>query len=119
MSAVDTAISEITTTLTTLAPQHEGLRDYARLNIEEATRREVTDALEDYDRRKQLLESAKAANQALVADGHPDLPLREISASALADLQNQLDTITAARGLFASNAATTLGLTAGTAEPKP
>lgn len=118
MSAVTTAITEITTTLETLAPQHEGLRDYSRLNIQEATRREITDALDDYERRRVLLEAAKAANQALVDDGHPDLPQREVSASALADLQDQLDTITAARALFQSNAATGLGLTAGQAEPK-
>lgn len=118
LSAVGAAIVEIAETLDLIAPQHEGLRDYSRLNIQEATRREIMDALEDYERRRVLLEAAKAANQALVDDGHPDLPQREVSASALADLQDQLDTITAARALFQSNAATGLGLTAGQAEPK-
>lgn len=127
-AAVLAAIAEIDAQLGQIIPQHEGLRDYARLNLQDGTRREIDDAIGDYDRRVALLQAAKAtyqssleamtaANQRLVDDGAPVLPQREISPTALADLQAQLDTITAARGLFVAQA-TTLGLSAGAVEPK-
>lgn len=129
VSAVTAALAELDEQLTAIAPSHEGLRDYARLNIEDGTRREITDAIGDYDRRVALLQEARRAEQtlldtavaaykALAGDGHPDLPIREISPAALADLQNNLDTLAAARARFASNAATAMTLTGDPAEPK-
>jgi hypothetical protein len=126
--AIDVAIKEIDDQLVVIAPQHEGLRDYARLNLQDGTRREIDDAIGDYDRRVRLLTEARAtyvtgraamvaSNQALVDDGAPTLPTREITAAAVADLQAQLLTITAARGLFVVQAST-LGLQKGGVEPK-
>ncbi len=134
MSAIDAvraailaAVAEIDAQLTETAPILEGLRDYSRLNIQDGTRREIDDAIGDYDRRVALLNSAKAtylagldamtaADKALTEDGAPTLPERQISASAIADLDDQLSTLGAARSLFVAQA-TTLGLTAG--EPRP
>jgi hypothetical protein len=135
MSAISTvvadvtaAIAEIDAQLVAVAPKLEGLRDYERLNIQEGTRREVNDAIGDYVRRVDLLNAAKASYQtlldtavaqskALVEDGAPDLPVRQISAGAIADLQDQLDTITAARALFEAQASG-LNPSAGGTEPK-
>jgi len=127
-AAVLAAIAEIDTQLTQTGPTLEGLRDYSRLNIQDGTRREIDDAIGDYDRRVNLLNSAKAAYQtqldlvtaadkALTDDGAPTLPERQISAAAIADLDDQLSTMGAARSLFVPQA-TDLGLTAGQPRPK-
>ena len=126
-SAIVAAMAEIDTQLTQTAPTLEGLRDYARLNIQDGTRREIDDAIGDYDRRVGLLHSAKtayqtqldlvtAADKALTDDGAPTLPERQISPAAIADLDDQLSTMGAARSLFVPQA-TALGLSAG--EPRP
>ena len=126
-SAILAAMAEIDTQLTQTAPTLEGLRDYARLNIQDGTRREIDDAIGDYDRRVGLLNAARAAYQtqldavtaadkALIDDGAPALPPRQISAAAIADLDDQLSTMGAARSLFVPQA-TSLGLSAG--EPRP
>jgi len=117
-TAVSAALAEIETALATIPPQHEGLRDFARLNLRPATLVEVRASLEVYDRRVTRLQAAKAAIEALVADGFPDLRPREIDDAALQDLQENAQTITAALAQFASNTPTALGLSAGAAEPK-
>lgn len=125
---VSAAIAEIDAALTVITPQNEGLKDYARLDLQEDTRREIQEAIGDYDRRVQLLHAAKlayqtladqavAAVQALVNDGHPDLPQRQISPAAVADLQAREEAIQAARALFVQQA-TQINPTAGAAEPK-
>lgn len=118
MTAVDSALAEINERLATFAPQHEGLRDFALLNLQEATKVEIDSSLKLYDRRQDLLEKAKAALESLNADGHPDLPVREISTAAFDDLRNNTSTIEAAMARFASNAATSIALTEGKTEPK-
>lgn len=118
MTAVDSALTEINERLATFAPQHEGLRDFALLNLQEATKLEIDSSLKLYDRRKDLLDKAKAALDALKADGHPEIPVREISEAAFADLQGNTSTIEAAMARFASNAAASISLVSGTVEPK-
>ena len=128
-AAVEAAVAEIDQQLAQVIPKHEGARDYALLDIAEGTRREIVDAVGDLDRRVTLLNVAKAAylgglaamteaDQALVTDGAPILPVRQISAAAVVDLDEQLGTLTAARGMFVEQAST-LGLVAGEARPKP
>lgn len=118
MTAVESAISEMQDLLVVFAPEHEGLRDFARLNLLEATQVDVRKSIINYDRREVLLNAAIAALQALMADGHPTLPVRHIDMTALNDLKANAATIEAALLRFDSNAATDLTLTGGTVEPK-
>lgn len=118
MSLVNDAVTEAQGRLDAFGPVREGLADYARLNILPHTLEEIQAALVRYDRRIMLLHSFIVAAEALIDDGYPDLAVREIDAAALTDLQNQLDTITAARARFASNAASSVTLTAGAPEAK-
>lgn len=118
MTAVEQALVEVADRLEALAPKLEGLRDFQRLNLAPHTLEEVTQSIGDYSRRVDLLAASQKALQALMDDGHPDIPVREIDASSLADLKANKDTIDAALAGFASNAAVTVGLTAGKVEPK-
>jgi len=118
MTAVESAIIEVTDELLEANPIIEGLQDYQRLNLKEATQREITALLDLYLRRRTYLQTSLDGLQALLSDGHPDLAVREISPAALEDLQENLDTIAAARARFASNAAVGLDPQPGVIEPK-
>lgn len=115
---VQAALTEINAALEDQSAAHEGLRDYAKLEMSDKASRDIDAAIEDYDRRKQLLETAKTALDALVEDGYPDLNVREVSESSLKEMSEQQRTITAALGRFASNAATGLELANGEPERK-
>jgi hypothetical protein len=118
-TAVTAALTEIVAALATIPPQHEGLRDFARLNLKSETLTEVRATLEQYDRRVRVLEAAQKALELLLADGHPDLTPREISDAAYQDLQTNKQTIDAALQQFTSpTPATRLNLSAGAVEPK-
>lgn len=117
-SKADEALREIEETLATMAPRHEGFRDYARLNLEPETLDAVHGAIATYDRRTALLEQAHHALTALIVDGHPTLDMQEVSQAVLRDLQANEDTIKAALSQFASNEATNLGLKGTTPEVK-
>lgn len=118
MSAVDTAIVEIQAALASLAPRHEGLRDFARLNLQAQTSADVQAAIAVYDRRVSLLNQSLATLQQLVADGHPTLEVREVDAAVLKDLQESAATIEAALGQFRPTIPNTLGLVASPPVPK-
>lgn len=117
-TVVPAALDEITTAITTIAPAHEGLRDFSRLNLQRSTQEEVLASLQQYDRRLQLLTTAKAGIDALLKDGYPDLVPRKIADAALQDLAANEATIAAALKQFTSNAPTTLNLSASATEPK-
>lgn len=115
MSAADTAVTELQTIRGTLAPQLEGLRDFQRLNLMAETQTEIELSLQQYVRRVGLLDAALDALLALIADGYPDLQVRAISETALADLRENASTIEAALSRFTGEGgATTLNLAAGT-----
>lgn len=118
MTKVEEAIVEIDGLLALFAPQHEGLRDFALLNLTSKTQEWVRQSIIHYDRRVAALNIAKTALIALMADGHPDLPIAEVDAQSYADLQANAATIEAALARFASNAATALALNGGVVEPK-
>jgi hypothetical protein len=117
-TAVEQAIAEIDERLATFAPQHEGLRDYASLNIQPHSQEVVHAMIVKYDQRKALLDTAKTALQALMDDGHPEIPVQEVEAAVLEDLAQNASTIEAALKRFSSNAATALTLGVGQVEPK-
>lgn len=118
-TAVDAAIVEIDLALAAYAPIFEGLKDYARLDIQQHTREEVDQATQTYDSRINALKKARAGLVALVENGHPDLGIREVDASVTSDLQENAATIEAARARFSSvNTAASLAFTAGPPERK-
>lgn len=120
MSAASDALAEINAALVELAPIHEGMRDYAVLDLQPETKEIVNSAVLRYDRRRDALNAAKAALEALLADQYPDIPVTEIPEAAYADLAANQSTITAALGKFAppNPAASSLGLTSGAPQPK-
>lgn len=119
MSAAQDALAEVEASLAELAPIHEGLRDYAALNLQPPTKDIINAAVLRYDQRRDALLAAKAALDALINDGHPEIPVSAIPEAAYADLQINQSTITAALGKFAPDtSAPTLGLSAGTPESK-
>src|SRR6187399_3308825 len=99
-TATDAAIVEQTKALIEIKPKLEGFEDYGRLNIADAAKPPVEDQRLFYSERKQLLEAAIAANEALMAHGHPDLPVAKAEAKAYASLQAQQATIAAALEMF-------------------
>lgn len=118
-TAVDGARDEIQAAMAALVPELEGLRDYARLNLHDDTRREVDFSIAQYDRRLGLLTAADAALASLVGDGYPALDVREVADVVYQDLTANAATIEAALRKFASNAATSLRLNPGASELKP
>lgn len=117
-TAVEAAIAEIDERLATFGPQYAGLKGFARLPMREDTLQDVNASIFQYEKRIQALNNAKVACAALMADGHPDLTIREISASEFADLKANADMIEAALARFDSNAPTSFAFTAGAIEPK-
>lgn len=107
---------EVAAAAVPVAAAVEGLKDYQSVNLAPASQAEVAARLADYQRRRDLLEtlrkvlaSARAAIEALLADGHPDLPQREVSDEVLADLDENLSTMTVARGGFVGRPAAIVG----------
>jgi hypothetical protein len=117
-TAVETASGEIAARLIVVEPQREGLRDYARLEMPSDALREVSLSIQQYDRRLSLMRAARDACEALMADGYPDLDVREIPDAAYEALRENAATIQAALAQFASGRATEMHLTGGTPEPK-
>lgn len=117
-SAVETAIQEIDAALAAMAPIHEGLRDYSKLNIQTDTLAAVNGAISQYDHRKSLLEQAKARCEALVADGYPVLDIADVTESVKKDLEAQAASITAALAEFDLDEAATLVIVPGSPSDK-
>jgi CRP-like cAMP-binding protein len=117
-TAVDDALAEVTAAIAAMADPLEGLLDYSRLNLEDDARREVQEAIADYDRRLARLLEFQTAADALLSDGYPDLKARDISESARENLAYQHRTITAALAQFNANTAVTMGLAPGAVETK-
>lgn len=118
-TAVDAALVEVEAALASIAPQIEGLEDFSRLNLLSESRVEIDASIQQYRRRRALLQAANDTLTALVGDGYPVLDVREISQKAFADLQDNKSTIDAALAQFSPVTAVSLNFTAGEAEPKP
>lgn len=116
MTAVESAITEITEALSVLQPDLEGLRDFRRLVSHQDTIEAVDAAIIDFQQRVSRLETAQAACVALMADGHPSINQRIVPATVLAELTENLETILAASKLFKPEEASNLNLTADAEE---
>jgi hypothetical protein len=116
---IDAAILAITVALENTKPALEGFEDDNRLNIQDATRVEVQVDIARYTTRVGLLETALKALEDLNADDFPELPAREIPASAYDDLKEQKRTIDAAFSKYLPKSeAEVLKATVGTPVPK-
>ena len=115
---VEAALDELREALAALAPQLEGLRDYAKLELTSATAKEVATGIKEYDRRNKLMNAAVDALTVLMNDGYPDMAIRQVTGDVLAELEGNALTIAAALSRFESNQATSLGPTIGKVEPK-
>ena len=115
---VDEALAEIIEALGQTEPLLEGLKDFARLNIEVETMGIVNAAIAEHERRVIMLTNSKVALEALLADGYPLLPVHEIPQAAYEDLAANHESIDTAFGHFTPNTASALNLSAGEVEPK-
>ncbi len=118
MTKVEEALDEINNRIAVFAPQHEGLRDYSLLNLAAPTRQEVQALIAVYDRRFGHLLRTKESLEQLMADGHPDLAVREVEFPILTELKENAATIEAALKMFVSGAATGMNLSSGEANQK-
>lgn len=118
-TAAEAARAEIVVALKQHKPILEGLRDFARLNLRPETAAKVANAITDYERRQAHLEETERALTALLQDGYPDLPVREVEQDVFDDLQDQAESIDAALAKFTPEMAARLNLTRGATEPKP
>lgn len=118
MATAQDFIAEIDAMLARYAPKREGLADYDRLNIKEHTRSEVAAYAARLDALLTALNTVKSNLTELIGAGYPEIPVREIDASAIADLDDQIRTLTAGRTLFAPNTATGLALEGAAPVPK-
>lgn len=116
-SCIDILAEETAAASVPVAAALEGLKDYQSVNLRPDSQVEVTARLADYQRRRDLLEtlrkvlaSTRAAIEALVADGHPEVPIREVASEVLEDLEEQLSTMSVARGGFSARQLTTDGV---------
>lgn len=112
------AIAQWEADLAILLPVIEGDEDFERLNLDthgETSKEDVTAKLTKNKDLQAKLEAAIAAAKALADTGYPAKPVVVIPAADFADLQNQIDTLTAALAEFRpANAAVSGKITFGT-----
>ena len=93
---LDQLLKELLAAYAATQPIVEGLEDFARLNILQATQPKVAELHIAMRRRLDLLDAACKALQALREDGYPALPVSMVSADVYKDLADQKKTIDAA-----------------------
>lgn len=120
---VEEAGYEIDDLLKQFAPQLEGLKDLAMLNMSPLAKEEVTQSIKRYERRVKLLGETKDKLAAVLADGHPNMPPTAIDPAALTSIRENAETVRIASATFISNAlpegqASQLNMAAGPVEKK-
>jgi hypothetical protein len=117
-TTVQAAVDEVIWAAAELRPPFDGLVALSKLPLQPEAEAGVAAAARDFGRRLELLRAARAALEALLADGYPDLPLRIVSAAAFAELEDDVQRIAAAFAKFTAARAAALNLSAGPAVPK-
>lgn len=102
-----------------LDPQIEGLKDFERLNIQEATKAKVTETKLQFEARRDLISNAVNALDSLNGHGFPDTPNISVAQEIFANLKENVDTIGAAFSKFKPEQAVDLGVDVGSPVPKP
>lgn len=116
---LEAALAEITQAIADMAPVHEGLRDYQRLNLTPDAQVDVAQALALYDERWALLMGAKTNLEGLLAAGYPALDVPPVSLAVYDDLVANHSTILAALEMFTLvDEAETLTIIQGVPEPQ-
>ena len=110
--------ADIQTELDELLPLLEGLRDLDRLNILPLTRRSVEGLIGDYERRQARLEASLRELDALVDDKYPGLPSRELPPDQLADVSENVRTVTLGSKKFVAGTDAVTG-TVDVSNPRP
>lgn len=101
MSNLTALIEELTEALrATVGPEFEGFQDLELLNISPASKAQVNFDINAAKRRRDRVQSALDALQALLEDGYPDVPLIEVAPEVFDDLFDQGVSIQAALGRY-------------------
>lgn len=123
---VEGGLIEVADKLQTLAPALIGLRNLAEMSagmdpgdLSPRAHQDVLDSITNYDRRVKLLNAHKASGDALMADGHPNMPPTVIDQDALASILANAATVQLAAATFVTNTpAGRLEMSSGGVEPK-
>ncbi len=112
-SVIGDLLVELDAALEAFAPQVEGLRDFAALELSPEATLAVDKALGRFKERLSKLQNTRRAVQMLAEDGHPEPLPQEIAQAVLDELRKNRDTIEAAFSQFRSPAqAESLNVTA-------
>ena len=115
---IELLIRELAAARDELTDPIEGMDDLLLLDIVPVTRSAVTEIRTELVERKERLTAAIEALQALIKDGYPAVPDLEAEPGVLADVSDQVRTVTKAREFFREPRAKSLGLSASTPEFK-
>lgn len=97
----------------------EGFRDILLLNTSNETKAAAQFLLDAFNGRVTHLDNSLSALEGLKNHGYPELPDREVVDAVIADVNRQLETISAAKAFFAApELAAALNLQPGTIGPK-
>lgn len=118
MNNVLEALAEIKQAYDDMQLEHEGLRDYAAMNLKAETKAIVVAAIGMYDRRTELMRAAHQALTALVDDGYPVLEIPGVTTEVLEDLKFNRESVAAAFDQFKPQVAEDLGLATAPPEQK-
>lgn len=122
---------EVEESLGKVGPELSGLRNLAAMpvgaepdDMAPAGHEAILQSIIRYERRIKALKAHKATGEALMADGHPNMPPTAIDPVALASINKDAASVTLAARTFISDAipegqAARLDLQAGAIEPKP
>ncbi len=118
---LDNLLEEVAVAIPPLQEILEGLDDYINSDLQPATKTEVQALFNEYQHRLNLLNALQAGLEtavsqvaALLADGHPQLRIMEISEGSMADITENLITREAAHRQFRKRMLTVSGkLSAG------
>lgn len=107
------AIGEIDQELTDLRPKREGWEDFGRENVIDQVRPFIAARHAAFEQRITLLQSARAALQAVLDDGYPGIPVAHMNVTSYQSLVDQLNTMEAALSTVDGEALADFGLQDG------
>lgn len=119
MDDVQKLRAELQGALLVLDEQIRGLHTLQVSSISPDLLTEVNEEIVFREHRRELIQAAIDALDALVADGYPELPPEVVSPALYAELQGEKSDMSAAIEVFVQAMAAQLSVDLGQAEPKP